>query len=84
MEASEQRRIAMMRSCGIDPATGLKIGNPPPPPTATSTLPDGGPLPAGRNESPEEYARRFEQQRRFQLEQLARRVAERKAQEGGK
>lgn len=29
MEASEQRRLAMLRSCGIDPKTGLKL------PTAT-------------------------------------------------
>jgi hypothetical protein len=80
-EASEQRRIEQLRAHGIDPVTGLKMTDPPPP---TSALPDGEPLPAGRSESAEEYAARFEQHRQFQLGRLAAMVAARKAQaEGG-
>ena len=44
MQASEERRQAMMRSCGIDPATGLKLPAPPAarpaaPPAATPARP---------------------------------------------
>ena len=72
LEVGEQRRIDMMVRCGIDPATGLKAS-----PPAAAVLPDDTPLPAGHHESPEDYARRFEQHRQFQLERLARLVAER-------
>ena len=72
LEVGEQRRIDMMRSCGIDPATGLKTAPPP-----AAVLPDDTPLPAGHYESPEEYQRRFEQHRQFQLERLARLMTDR-------
>ena len=80
LEQSEQRRIQQLQSAGIDPATGLPASQPPAP---ASVLPDGEPLPAGRNESPEDYDRRFEQHRRYQLERLAAWEAARKAKGGG-
>jgi hypothetical protein len=73
LESGEERRLAMLRSCGIDPVTGLKTS----PPPAAAVLPDDTPLPAGHHESPEQYQQRFEQHRQFQLERLARMVAER-------
>ena len=73
LEVGEQRRIAMMVRCGIDPTTGLKTAPPPP----AATLPDGEPLPAGRTESPEQYTARFEQHREYQLRQLERLIRER-------
>ena len=72
LEVGERNRIATLIQNGIDPITGFKST-----PPAATTLPDGEPLPAGRNESPEDYDRRFEQHRRYQLERLARMVAER-------
>ena len=80
MDISEERRLAMLRSCGIDPATGLKVA---PPPSSTPTLPDGGPLPAGRNETPEEYERRFEQQRQYQVRKFQEMMEARAAKGGG-
>ena len=73
LEQGEQRRVEMLRKAGIDPTTGLKIGVEPiaPPPTGPSPLPDGSPLPSGERESAEDYRRRIEQHRRFQLDRLA-------------
>ena len=71
MQASEERRLAMLRSCEIDPMTGLKMQQSPAP-VATPTAP-----PVIRIESAEEYERRFEQRRREQLEALEKRMRER-------
>lgn len=64
LEAGEANRIAMLVRNGIDPVTGTRIEAP----SASGTLPDGEPLPPGRNESPEDYDRRFEQHRQYQLQ----------------
>lgn len=71
LESGEERRLAMLRSCGIDPVTGLKT-NPPPATAAPTTaiLPDDTPLPAGHHESPEAYEARFQQHREYQLRRL--------------
>ena len=72
IEQGEQRRVEMLLRAGIDPATGLKMGQPAaPPPTGPSPLPDGSPLPSGQRESAEDYRRRIEQHRRYQLDRLA-------------
>ena len=71
MEASEQRRIAMMLSCGIDPVTGLKIV-----PVAPQQTPAASP--GNRQvESQAEYEARFERNReesrkRFEAEMIRR------------
>ena len=71
MEASEQRRIAMMLSCGIDPVTGLKIV-PVAPQQAPATSPDHR-----RAETPAESESKFQQLReesrkRFEAEMIRR------------
>ena len=57
MEASEERRLEMMRSCGIDPMTGLKLPATPaaPPATPPATTPAAAPeaLPEALPEAPE-------------------------------
>lgn len=79
LEQGEQRRIEMLRKAGIDPKTGLKIGVDPIGPSLAGLppLPDGSPPPSGQRESPEQYRERIEQHRQFQLERLARLIAER-------
>lgn len=79
LEVGERNRIAMLIQNGIDPITGFKSA----PPPAATTLPDGDPLPAGRNESPEDYDRRFEQHRQFQLRKFQEMMEARSAKEGG-
>lgn len=73
LEQGEQRRLELLRKAGIDPATGLRMGVDPmaSPPSGPSPLPDGSPLPSGERESAEDYRRRIEQHRRYQLERLA-------------
>ena len=80
-EASEQRRLDQLRAAGIDPLTGCRIAAPLAP-AATGTLPDGEPLPAGRNETAAEYDRRFEQHRQYQLRRLQEMVEARAAKAG--
>ena len=72
LDAGEQNRIAMLIANGIDPITGFKSA-----PPATTALPDGDPIPQGRKETDQEYDARFEQHRKFQLERLAKLMAER-------
>lgn len=65
---SEQRRLEMLRQHGIDPKTGLKKADPPLPPSRPLSLPDNPPPLPGT----QEYQRQFEENRRYQLEQLKR------------
>ena len=73
LEQGEQRRVEMLLKAGIDPKTGLRMGVDPmaSPPSGPSPLADGSPLPSGERESAEDYRRRIEQHRRYQLERLA-------------
>lgn len=64
IERGEQERLALLIRQGIDPASGLKR------PPVSSPLPDGSPLPSGERETPEQYARRFEEHRQYQLRRL--------------
>ena len=52
-------------------------------PAPAATLPDGEPLPAGRSESAEEYAARFEQHRQFQLRKFQEMIEARAVKAGG-
>ena len=67
MEASEQRRIAMLIGLGIDPVTGLKL------PTATATPTP----PAARDTDRDRIEAEFEKKRQERIAALERRIAER-------
>lgn len=82
-ENSERERVALLIREGIDPATGLRIGPPAaPPPTGPLPLPDGSRLVSGAKETPEQYAKRFEEHRQYQLRRLQELIDSRAKKEG--